>query len=157
MLIKENKNALHHYFSAYDQVWEKLSTKLNRSPYSIYERWERVMKPHILMFEHGLENVDFRPILVDYCVDNNIVFRNETNWREIAKDARFRGTTAHYLLDLYRDLLKTVKRTNPGLKDYEVTSEKLQNYLATRAKNRKLSKKYKKLHEDFLKIRNAFQ
>ena len=111
------------------------------------------MKPHILLFEHGLENVDFRPILVDYCVDNNIMFSNEANWSEIAKDARFRGMTAFYLKDLYHNLVGAVKKANPGIKEHELTSETLQSYLATRAK--KKYKKYKKLHEDFVKIRNA--
>ena len=59
-------------------------------------------------------------------------------------------------MNLYHDLVKAVKTANPGIKGNEVTSEKLQNYLATRAKNKRLSKKYKKLYEDFIKIRNAF-
>ena len=117
------------------------------------------MKPYILMFEHGLENVDFRHILVDYCVDNNIMFSNETNWREIAKDARFKGcVTAYYLKDLYHNLVGLVKKTNPGIKGNELTSETLQNYLATRARNKYKvqTKKYKKLYENFIKIRNAY-
>ena len=116
--------------------------------------------------------MDFRHILVDYCVDNNIMFSNEANWRKIAKDEKFRGcATAYYLKGLYHDLKATVKKTNPGIKVNELTSETLQNYLATMAKKsetlpnywanmarkEKLSKKYKKLHEDFVKIRNAFQ
>ena len=133
MLFKENKKALHHYFSPNDQVWVKLSTKLNRGPFNIFLHWEGMMRPHILMFEHGLENVDFRPILVDYCVDNNIMYRNETNWSEIGKDARFSATTAYYLQKLYNNLVVAVKKTNPGMKDNEVTSETLQSYLATRA------------------------
>ena len=64
--------------------------------------------------------------------------------------------TSYYLRDTYHHLVAKVKRTNPGIKDNEVTTETLQNYLATRAQNKKLSKKYKKLHEDFVKIRHAY-
>ena len=100
------------------------------------------------------------------------MFSNEANWSEIAKDARFRGcVTAYYLKGLYHHLVLAVKRTNPGIKVNELTSETLQNYLATMAKKsetlqnylaimarkKNLSKKYKKLYEDFIKIRDAFQ
>ena len=108
------------------------------------------------MFEHGLENVDFRPILVDYCVENNITFRNEINWSEIAKDARFRGTTAYYLQRLYNNLVIAVKKKNPGMKDNEVTSETLQSYLATRVtRTRNYQKDTKRLCDDYLIIKNA--
>ena len=156
IIFKENKNAQHHYYSPYDQVWVKLSTKLNRGPFNIFLHWEGMMRPHILMFEHGLENVDFRPILVDYCVDNNIMYRNETNWSEIGKDARFSATTAYYLQKLYNNLVVAVKKTNPGMKDNEVTSETLQSYLATRAtRTRNYQKDIIRLCEDYVNIKNV--
>ena len=156
IIFKENENAQHHYYSPYDQIWVKLSAKLNKSPFNIFLHWEGMMRPHILMFEHGLENVDFRPILVDYCVENNITFRNEINWSEIAKDARFRGTTAYYLQKLYNNLVVAVKKTNPGMKDNEVTSEILQSYLASRVtRTRNYQKDTKRLCDDYLIIKNA--
>ena len=38
---------------------------------------------------NGMENVDFRPILIDYFVENGIKFRSEIKWSEIMKDERF--------------------------------------------------------------------
>merc|ERR1719339_140376 len=104
------------------KISAKNSTELQKN---IYQRWERVIRPSILMFENGMENVDFRPILIDYFVENGIKFRSEIKWSEIMKDERFSATTAYFLQQKYGDLVRSVKRVNPGIKDIEVTSEAL--------------------------------
>ena len=154
-IFKENKNALNHNYSELDQVWIKLSTKLNRRPFNLYQHWEDPIRPHIMMFEHGMENVDFRPILIDYCVDNNIIFCNEANWTEIAEDVRFRGTTPHYLRRLYKNLMSNFKTKNPGIRDSEVTSLAIQSYLAKSGRKKKPRKKNSNLFEDYLVIKNS--
>ena len=149
-LFQKNKNAQNQYYVPDDIVWENLSKKLHRTPKNIHHHWEGLIRPYILMFENGMENVDFRPILIDYFVANGIKFRSEIKWSEIMKDERFSGvTTAFFLQQKYGHLVKKVKKANPGIKDNEVTSEALQSYLAgtrTRAiyvKNKKVkTKKY---------------
>ena len=88
-LFQKNKNAQNQYSVQDDIVWENLSKILHRTPHNIYKHWEGVIRPSILMFENGMENVDFRPILIDYFVENGIKFRSEIKWSEIMKDERF--------------------------------------------------------------------
>ena len=154
-LFQKNKNAQNQYYVPDDIVWKNLSKKLHRTPLNIYYHWEGVIRPSILMFENGMENVDFRPILIDYFVENGIKFRSDIKWSEIMKDERFSGvTTASFLQQKYGDLVRNVKKANPGIKDIEVTSEALQRYLAgTRSKS--TYKVKTKLLEDYVKIKNA--
>merc|ERR1739838_965526 len=56
-LSKENTNLQNQYYVPDDIVWKNLSKKLNRTPLSIYHHWEGVIRPSILMFENGMENV----------------------------------------------------------------------------------------------------
>ena len=101
-----------------------------------------------------MENVDFRPILIDYFVENGIKFRSEIKWSEIMKDERFSATTAYFLQKKYGRLVQAFKRANPGIKDIEVTSEALQSYLAG-TKTRNVKRVNAKLLEDYVKIKNA--
>jgi len=138
-----------------DIVWENLSKILHRTPRNIHDHWEDVIRPSILKFENGMENVDFRRILIDYFVENGITFRSEIKWSEIMKDERFSGvTTARFLQAKYADLVNRVKKANPGIKDHEVTSEELQSYLA-RTKTRNIKRVNAKLLEDYVKIKNT--
>ena len=157
-LSKENTNLQNQYYVPDDIVWKNLSKKLNRTPLSIYKHWEYLIRPSILMFENGMENVDFRPILIDYFVENGIKFRSEIKWSEVMKDERFSATTAYFLQAKYTKLVSSVKKANPGIRDIEVTSEALQSYLAgtrTRAIYVKNKKVKTKLLEDYVKIKNA--
>merc|ERR1719452_106388 len=103
-----------------------------------------------------MENVDFRPILIDYFVENGIKFRSEIKWSEIMKDERFSGvTTAKFLQAKYRGLVQNVKKANPGIKNNEVTSEALQSYLAVTRSKSSYKVNNDKLIEDYVKIKNA--
>jgi len=154
-LFQKNKNAQNQHYVQYDIVWENLGKILHRTPRNIFYHWEQVIRPSILMFENGMENVDLRPILIDYFVANGIKFRSEIKWSEVMKDERFSGvTTASFLQLKYADLVQAVKKANPGIKDNEVTSEALQSYLAgTRSK--RSCKVNTKLLEDYVTIKNA--
>ena len=150
--FKENENALNDHYASSDPVWYKLGSKLNRSPYNLYQHWEEVIRPQILMYHNGRHHVDFRPILIDYFIENGILFRSETNWSEIVKDKRFKGTTPSYLSRIYSHLVFAVKRTNPGIKDDDITSEVLREYLNKRSRSR--IKDYSRLIQDYLAIKN---
>ena len=157
-LFQKNKNAQNQYYVPDDIVWENLGKKLHRTPVKIHRHWEEVIRPYILMFENGMENVDFRPILIDYFVENGIKFRSEIKWSEVMEDERFSATTAYFLQLKYGHLVTAFKKANPGIKDIEVTSEALQSYLAetrTRARYVKNKKGNTKLLEDYVKIKNA--
>merc|ERR1711862_334446 len=133
-VFKENEDALHHHYVDTDPVWDKLGSKLNRRPNNLYYHWEGVIRPQILMYENGVDQVDFRPILIDYFIEKGILFRNETNWSEIVKDERFKGTTPRYLMKIYSQLVGNFKRANPDIEDDDITSEKLRQYLDHRSR-----------------------
>ena len=152
-IFEENENALNHYYASSDPMWDRLGSKLNRRPLSLFSRWEGVIKPQILLYQNGLDHLDFRRILIDYFLEKGILFRNETNWSEIVKDKRFKGTTPAFLQRIYCDLVKAVKRASPGIENNDVTSEALLQYLDQR------SQKPKNLHsrliQDYETIKNS--
>ena len=61
-IFEENEDSLNHHYVATDPVWEKLGSKLNRRPRNLYHHWEGVIRPRILMYENGVDHVDFRHI-----------------------------------------------------------------------------------------------
>jgi len=67
--------------------------------------------------------------MIDYFVENNIKYRNETNWGEVMKDDRFKGTTPFFLQRHYCDLVMKVKKKYPGIGDGEITSQVIKSYL----------------------------
>merc|ERR1711976_729871 len=114
-------DALNNSYLPSNPLWDRLGKQLNRLPFRIYERWEKVIRNTLLMYEHGMENVDFRAILVDYFVENNIQYKNETKWSDIMEDERFKGrTTPLYLQRQYRNLRGNVKRKYPDIEDVDV-------------------------------------
>ena len=114
-----------------------------------------VVKPRILQFENKMEIEDIRPILVDYFVEKGIMFRNETNWGEIVKDKRFKGTTPHFLQRSYCNLVAAIKKANPGIEVDDITSEALHQYLDERARNPKTDNRFRRLIEDYMNIKNS--
>ena len=108
------------------------------------------------MYQNGVDLVDFRPILIDYFIEQGILFRNETNcnWSEIVKDKRFKGTTPRYLMGIYGNLVKLVKRANPGIEDDDITSEVLREYLDNRSRNPNKVKIHSRLIQDYVAIKN---
>ena len=78
-IFEKNGDAYNHHILPSDPVWDKLGSNLNRNPYTLFHHWDQVIRPQILMYENGVDQVDFRPILVDYFIEKGILFRNETN------------------------------------------------------------------------------
>ena len=134
-IFEGNENALNHNYASSDPMWDRLGSRLNRRPLSLFLRWEGVIKPQIFLYQNGLDHLDFRRILIDYFLEKGILFRNETNWSEIVKDKRFKGTTPHFLQRIYGNLVRSVKRASPGIENDDVTSEALLQYLDHRSRN----------------------
>ena len=128
-VFQDKKDALDQSYLPSDHLWDQLGRKLNRPPFGIYRHWEIVIRATLLMYEHGMENVDYRVMLVDYFVENNIQYRNETNWSDIMKDETFKGTTPFYLQQQYSNLVGGVRKKYPGIEDSEITSQFLKSYL----------------------------
>ena len=107
------------------------------------------------MYEHGIENVDFRAILVDYFIEKNIQFRNETNWSAIMEDERFKGTTPLYLQRQYCNLVGKVKKKYPEIEDDEITSQFLKSYLDGIRKGQTKFEKggFSRLIQDYIAIK----
>ena len=154
-IFEENENALNQNYAYNDPFWDKLGSKLNRRPYYLYKHWQGVIKPRILMYEHGREHLDFRTILIDYFIEKGILFRNETNWSEIVKDERFKGTTSTFLQERYGDLVRKVKNKYPGIEDDEITSEVIKSYRdgINRRQTKDAKGDFSRLIEDYLAIK----
>ena len=107
------------------------------------------------MYEHGREHLDFRTILIDYFIEKGILFRNETNWSEIVKDERFKGTTSTFLQERYGDLVRKVKNKYPGIEDDEITSEVIKSYRdgINRRQTKDAKGDFSRLIEDYLAIK----
>ena len=93
--------------------------------------------------------------MVDYFIEKGILFRNETNWSEIVKDERFKGTTSQFLMKIYGNLVITVKKANPDIEDDDITSEALREYLDNRSQIHKKKRNYSRLIQDYIAIKNS--
>ena len=117
-------------------IWEQLGEKLCRRPNNIYNHWYQFMLPHLIHHENGVLYIDIREPLIDYCVDNNIMFAQEANWQEIVTNPRFAGTTASNLSSTYRNVRqltkRKIKKNIAGVEDHEITSKTMQKYLLER-------------------------
>ena len=152
-IFQDKKDALEHDITFSDPIWDKLDKKLNRRHQSLFNHWEGVIKPQILLFENGRDYEDIRHVLIEYFVDNGIRFRNETNWSEIVKDEIFKGTTPPYLQRRYSNLLTAFKKKNPGIAGDEITSEALLQYLNREGGQPRKATSITRLIEDYVKIK----
>ena len=155
-VFQDDKDALNQLSVPSDPFWNRLGKKLNRRPFNVHQHWELVIKSALLLYEHKKENVDFRPIMIDYFVENNIKYRNETSWGEVMKDDRFKGTTPLLLQRHYCDLVMKVKKKYPGIGDAEITSQVIKSYLDGINKQPTKNAKggFSRLIEDYVAIKN---
>ena len=99
--------------------------------------------------------------MIDYFVEN-IKFRSETNWDDVMKDERFKGTTANIIQRQYCDLVWKVNKKYPGIEDSEITSKVIKSYLDGININYKCQTKnakevYSRLIEDYVAIKEKMQ
>ena len=128
-----NKNALEeNKLGSTADVWIKLGEVLNKRPYNIYQHWIDYIHPTLVKHEAGVLDVDFRELLINYLVESNIMYAQEANWDEIAKNPLFHGTTVANLRRTYTDNLYRTKRKYPQLKHSEITTMTMQKYLHER-------------------------
>ena len=125
---------------------EELAAEMNRKPIIVANHWNRVLHPLLSRHEAGVLEVDFRLRLVKHCADNGIRYAQEADWAAIASLPQFRGTTASWLTQTYGNVRnhykKSEKERGNKVKNAEVTSEVLLDYLLTRGKGRNsISKK----------------
>ena len=116
---------------------EELAAEMNRKPSNIAQHWNLVLHPLLTRHEAGVLEVDFRPRLVKHCADNGIRYAQEADWAAIASLPQFRGTTASWLAHTYGLVRGRYKDGNKVIRDAEVTSDVLLDYLLTRGKGRK--------------------
>ena len=120
---------------------EELAAEMNRKPQYIAQHWNVVLHPLLTRHEAGVLEVDFRPRIVKHCADNGIRYRQEADWAAIASLPQFRGTTAAWLAHTYgkvRCIYKdSEKKKGIKVKDAEVTSKVLLDYMLTRVKEKR--------------------
>jgi len=83
-------------------------------------------------YEAGVLDVDFKETLINYMVDNNIMFGQEANWDEIVNNPLFHGTIPTYLCRTYGVVKANAIRKYPNISKNEVTSVVMQKYLQER-------------------------
>ena len=118
---------------------------MNRTPSSLSHRWHHILHPLLTRHEAGVLDVDFRPVLLRHCVENNIEYTQDGNWGEIAKLPQFHGTTPAYLSMIYARVRgdykhHTEKMTNQTIAQVDITSVVLLEYLQTRGREQRISK-----------------
>ena len=122
---------------------EELAAEMNRKPQYIAQHWNTFLHPLLTRHEAGVLEVDFRPRIVKHCADNGIRYAQEADWAAIASLPQFRGTTAPWLANTYgkvRGNYKQLEKERGNIvRDAEVTSEVLLDYLLTRNSKKKRS------------------
>ena len=103
-------------------VWKELGDELNKRPQNIYCHCHKYIHPTLVRFEAGVLDVDFKETLINYMVDNNIMFAQEANWDEIVKNPLFHGTTAAYLSKIYSNVAGDAKKKYSNISNSEMTS-----------------------------------
>merc|ERR1739844_453739 len=71
--------------------WDDIGAKLNRKPLNVYKRWVNVIQPVLTRHIAGVLDVDFKPILIDYMVENGLKFAQDVDWKALTKLPEFRG------------------------------------------------------------------
>ena len=85
-----------------------------------------------MRYEAGVLDVDFKETLINYMVDNNIMFAQEANWDEIANNPLFHGTTPSYLRRTYNIVQQSAGNKYPNIPKSEMTSVIMHKYLQER-------------------------
>ena len=127
-ILLSNQNALETNVIDKDVI-EVLAQDLSRKPANIKRHWLSFIQPLLIRHKAGVLDVDFRHILIDYCVENKIVYTQDANWTTISKEARFRGTTSRYLSEIYKSVRHNAKRRFPEMTDAQLTSDCLKYFL----------------------------
>ena len=136
-IFNHNKNGA-NLSKVDNEILEKLSEVLKRKPRSIQKHWSCALQPILTRYEAGVLDVDFRHVLINYCVEKKIVYSQDADWSLISKEPMFKGTTPGYLSTVYRSLKLSTKQNNKKLTKAQLTSEALQNFLNNHGKSRRI-------------------
>jgi len=128
MVWKSNVNVLLNRHVD-NTVWESLSKVLNRKPVHVRLHFWRVIEPIISKYKAGTLDKNYAELVVKHLVENKLSFRQEVNWSEIAGLSKFDGICSDYLQISYNIARMNCKKQNPNLKEKDLTSREILNYL----------------------------
>jgi len=128
-----NKNALldAEYINVTSNVWSQLANNLKRPYINVYNHWTGRLQPLLTRYEANVLDVDFRIPLLQHCISEDIKYPQNANWLEISKNPKFVGTTPVYLGLVFKITRMSTKAKNKELKDHEITSEVMLQFLMT--------------------------
>ena len=153
-ILSNNINALDSY--VIDKgILENLSEVLQRKPRNISTHWICELQPILTRYEANVLDVDFRHVLINYCVDNGIIYNQDADWSSIIQEPMFKGTTKPYLAKMYANVKVCARQCNPKLTRLELTSETLQKYLNTHARTQS-SREGRQEIDDLISFYNEF-
>jgi len=138
-VFHKNKNALANtddplYGTA--NIWNELAQDLNRPPKNVIDHWLFLLQPLLTRYEAGVLEVDFKIPLLEYCIENDIQYPQNANWKEISRCPQFYGTTPLYLSYIYKNTRQNTKKSNK-IRDNSITTVMMLEYqTSTRQKKR---------------------
>jgi len=163
--LEESKKVLDHVFAANknalldtedinitSNVWSQLANNLKRPYTNVYIHWTGRLQPLLTRYEANVLDVDFRIPLLQHCISEDIKYPQNANWLEISKNPKFVGTTPVYLALVFKITRMNTKAKNKELKDHEITSEVMLQFLMTKRAYKKQNDKtcFKKGEKDVL-------
>ena len=151
-ILSNNINALDSYVIDKGTL-ENLSEVLQRKPRNILTHWICELQPILTRYEANVLDVDFRRILINYCVDNGIIYNQDADWSSIIQEQVFKGTTKPFLAKTYANLKVCARQCNPELKKIQLTSETLKKYLSAHARTQS-SRKGRQEIDDLISFYN---
>jgi len=141
-VFQKNKNALANtddplYGTA--NIWNELAQDLNRPPKNVIDHWLFILQPLLTRYEAGVLEVDFKIPLLEYCIENDIQYPQNANWKEISRCPQFYGTTPLYLSYIYKNIRQNTKTSNK-IRDNSITTVMMLEYQTSTGQKKRNNK-----------------
>jgi len=110
-VFKTNKNALSNSDDVTETaiIWDELAQELDRRPKYVHYHWQFFIQPLLTRYEAGVLDVDFKILLLEYCMKYDIQYPQNADWKEISRSPEFFGTTPYYLSHVYSRIRDNTK------------------------------------------------
>jgi len=107
----------------------EISALLQRTPRSLIYHWHCRLLPMLKRYLSGTWNKDFKEVLINHLLENNIEYAQDVNWKDLSLDPKFKGSTPRYLQGVFNNVRQATKRKYPKLSPSEVNTLSMKTYL----------------------------
>jgi hypothetical protein len=140
-----NKSGIDYINSIPLSKIDDAAKELDQKPDLMRQKWLRSIKPALLCYHSGNLHADVKPQFYDYLIKNKIVFMQEIDWKDVAKE--FPNHSSHSLQWCITNIFRN--KLYKGMPVYLA----VENYNKF-TKKRQQSKKQKKFIEDIIFLYN---